>query len=241
MTDHPRTALPDGPSRAARPRGARQIASVLIVEDHPLFCDALAITLQLTGGVTNIRTSSSIEDCLDQLDRGDPPDAILLDLNLPDADGLDGLIRVRKAAPEAALLIVSSLTSPNIVAAALEFGASGYVPKHSQRQIFQDALARLSRGEIYLPDGFRLPQPGDSAGPLGATREKLESLTAQQARILSLLTEGKLNKQIAYELDLAEFTVKAHVTVIMRKLGVQTRTQAVLAAQAARFDSIARN
>lgn len=215
----------------------RPIASVLIVEDHPLFSDALSITLQIVGGISSVRTTSSIADCLRQLAVGPQPDAVFLDLNLPDADGLDGLLKVRKAAPQAALLIVSSLTSPAIVNAAIEFGASGYVPKHSQRQVFQDALARIGRGEIYLPDGFVASDPG--AKPMALTRDRLESLTAQQSKILSLISEGKLNKQIAHELDIAESTVKAHVTVIMRKLGVQNRTQAVLAAQAARFDSLA--
>lgn len=216
----------------------RPIASVLIVEDHPLFCDALSITLQIVGGISSVRTTSSIADCLRQLALGPQPDAVFLDLNLPDADGLDGLLKVRKAAPEAALLIVSSLTSPAIVNAAIDFGASGYVPKHSQRQVFQDALARIAAGGIYLPEGFAAADPA-AAKPLALTRERLESLTGQQSRILSLMSEGKLNKQIAHELDIAESTVKAHVTVIMRKLGVQNRTQAVLAAQAARFDSLA--
>ncbi|WP_374302450.1 LuxR C-terminal-related transcriptional regulator [Paracoccus sp. (in: a-proteobacteria)] len=216
----------------------RPIASVLIVEDHPLFSDALSITLQIVGGISSVRTSSSIAECLGQLALGPQPDAVFLDLNLPDADGLDGLLKVRKAAPDAALLIVSSLTSPAIVSAAIEFGASGYVPKHSQRQVFQDALARIGRGEIYLPDGFATAEPA-GAKPLALTRDRLESLTAQQSKILSLISEGKLNKQIAHDLDIAESTVKAHVTVIMRKLGVQNRTQAVLAAQAARFDSLA--
>ncbi|MGN7868433.1 Transcriptional regulatory protein DevR (DosR) [Paracoccus haematequi] len=216
----------------------RPIASVLIVEDHPLFCDALSITLQIVGGISSVRTTSSIADCLRQLAAGPQPDAVFLDLNLPDADGLDGLLKVRKAAPDAALLIVSSLTSPAIVNAAIEFGASGYVPKHSQRQVFQDALSRIAQGGIYLPEGFAPADPA-AARPLALTRDRLDSLTAQQSRILSLISEGKLNKQIAHDLDIAESTVKAHVTVIMRKLGVQTRTQAVLAAQAARFDSLA--
>lgn len=216
----------------------RPIASVLIVEDHPLFCDALSITLQIVGGISSVRTTSSIGECLRQLAAGPQPDAVFLDLNLPDAEGLDGLLKVRKAAPDAALLIVSSLTSPAIMNAAIEFGASGYVPKHSQRQVFQDALARIARGEIFLPEGFTPADP-TAVKPLALTRDKLESLTTQQSRILALISEGKLNKQIAHDLDIAESTVKAHVTVIMRKLGVQTRTQAVLSAQAARFDSLA--
>lgn len=229
------TAGPPG-ADATPPR--RRIASALIVEDHPLFCDALSITLQIVGGINSVRTTSSINECVEQLRTESPPDVVFLDLNLPDAEGLDGLLRVKKAAGDAAILIVSSLTSPSIVAAALEYGASGYVPKHSQRHVFQAALDAIAAGRTYLPDGFVLSETG-TARQGTPTKARLESLTPQQARILGLISDGKLNKQIAHELSIAESTVKAHVTVIMRKLGVQTRTQAVLAAQAARFDSLA--
>lgn len=231
------TQPPAPPSPPETPP-ARRIASALIVEDHPLFCDALSITLQIVGGITSVRTTASIGECVELLREGPLPDVVFLDLNLPDADGLDGLLRVKKAAGEAAILIVSSLTSPAIIAAALDYGASGYVPKHSQRHVFQAALDAIAAGRTYLPEGFVLSDPGN-ARPAAPTRARLESLTPQQARILSLISDGMLNKQIAHELSIAESTVKAHVTVIMRKLGVQTRTQAVLAAQAARFDSLA--
>lgn len=218
---------------------ARRITSALIVEDHPLFCDALSITLQIVAGIGNLRCADSIEACLAMLEDGPRPDVIFLDLNLPDVEGLDGLVRVRKAAGDAAILIVSSLTSPAIVTAAMECGASGYVPKHSQRHVFQAALEAIAAGRTWLPEDFVPAGKGGPADPQPAPHTRLESLTPQQLRILALLSDGLLNKQIAHELSIAESTVKAHVTVIMRKLGVQTRTQAVLAAQAARFDRLA--
>lgn len=223
------------PPPVAAPQPARRIASALIVEDHPLFCDALAITLQMLGGFTSLRTATSIEACVEELRRGPAPDVVLLDLNLPDADGLDGLMRVRRAAGEAAVLIVSSLTDPAIVSAALELGAAGYVPKHSQRHVFQTALQHVAEGRVYLPEGF-MPAAAPARRAERQAIDRLAELTPQQARILGYLCDGLLNKQIAYELSIAEATVKAHVTVIMRKLDVQSRTQAVLVAQAARFD-----
>jgi DNA-binding NarL/FixJ family response regulator len=217
------------------PRADRRIAEAMIVEDHPLFCDALSITLQMVAGVTGVRTADSLATALAHLQGGLRPDIILLDLNLPDVDGLDGLMRVSKAAQGAPVLIVSSITDPRTIAAALRAGAAGYVPKHSQRQVFQEAFRTVAAGGVYLPEGFVLPEGAEGEdGALG----RLSSLTAQQARILSLICDGKLNKQIAWELSIAETTVKAHVTAIMRKLGVQSRTQAVLIAQQARFDTL---
>lgn len=216
----------------------RAIASVVIVEDHPLFSDALSITLQITAGIGQIHTSDSIASCVELLQGGLRPDLIFLDLNLPDAAGLDGLLRVRAAAGNAAIVIVSSLSNPTIVASALEHGAVGFVPKHSPRHTFQAALTAVAEGRVFIPEGLVLPEPG-STRPVTSVADKLQTLTAQQSRILTLLSEGKLNKQIAHELSIAESTVKAHVTVIMRKLEVQTRTQAVLSLQSAKFDSLA--
>ncbi|MBY5986328.1 LuxR C-terminal-related transcriptional regulator [Roseovarius atlanticus] len=215
----------------------RTISSALIVEDHPLFCDALMLTLQLVADIHSVRTAHSIADCLAALESGARPDVILLDLNLPDSDGLDSLLRVRNAAGEADILIVSSITDSKIIGAAIEVGAAGYVPKHSQRAVFQAALRTISEGRTFLPEGFIVnvsKSPGDEPTPL----ERLQNLTEQQARILRLICQGKLNKQIAFDLSISEATVKAHVTVMMRKLGVQNRTQAVLIAQTAKFDNL---
>lgn len=216
----------------------RTISSALIVEDHPLFSDALLITLQMVAGVSAVSTADSLSAALARLDAGARPDIVLLDLNLPDVDGLDGLMRVARAAGGAPVLIVSSITDPRTIAGAVRAGAAGYVPKHSQRQVFQAAFKAIAQGQTFLPEGFTLPQASTDCATGDAALDRLGSLTAQQARILALICDGKLNKQIAYELSIAETTVKAHVTAIMRKLGVQSRTQAVLIAQKARFDNL---
>jgi DNA-binding NarL/FixJ family response regulator len=115
------------------------------------------------------------------------------------------------------------------------------VPKHSQRNVFRRAIETIVQGDRFVPDGYIDPEGPDGALARSASDEalaRLATLTNQQARILSLICEGRLNKQIAYELSIAETTVKAHVTAIMRKLGVQSRTQAVLIAQEARFNKV---
>ena len=213
-----------------------RLDSALIVDDHPLFCDALSITLKAVVGIERIETSGRLEAALARLERGPRPDVIVLDLNLPDVNGFDGLTRLRTAAGDAPIVVVSSLSDNRVINSALRAGADGFVPKHSPREVFRAAFAAIRAGGLYLPEGFT--PLGDDQGPASAREEavsRLSQLTRQQARILQLICEGKLNKQIAYDLSIAETTVKAHVTAIMRKLGVQSRTQAVLIAQQASF------
>jgi len=215
----------------ASPTPSRVITRVLIVDDHPLFCDALALTLRSVSTVDAVATVSSLAAALDHLAQTGVPDLVLLDLDLPDVEGLDGLMRLSLAAPDVPVLVVSSLGEPRLINAALAAGAQGFVPKHSGRDAFRAALQALAQGRGWVPDGFTAT-PDD---PTTDAIERLSQLTRQQAKILELLCQGRLNKQIAWELTIAETTVKAHVTAIMRKLGVQSRTQAVLIAQQAKF------
>ena len=236
-------ALPRGNPTALIGTGAplaeRVLQSALIIDDHPLFCDALSMTLKAVAGMTRIDTADRLETALLRLDRGPPPDVVVLDLNLPDVDGLDGLIRLKTVAGSVPVVVVSSLADSRVISAALRAGAAGFVPKHSHRDVFRAAFAAVRCWQTYVPDGFT-PQTDPSA-PASQRDEaiaRLGLLTRQQAKILQLICEGLLNKQIAYELSIAETTVKAHVTAIMRKLGVQSRTQAVLIARGASFDSL---
>jgi len=205
--------------------------SALIVDDHPLFCDALKMTLQSVTNLQDIRTAACLQTALKQaaLD----PSLILLDLNLPDVQGLDGLKRLLKIS-KAPILVISSMADNRVISAALYAGAVGFIPKHSERGIFLTAIETIRSGDRFLPPGFvLLPKAQVDSG--GDAASRMGSLTQQQARILRLICEGKLNKQIAYDLTIAETTVKAHVTAIMRKLGVHSRTQAVLIAKDAGF------
>ena len=211
----------------------------LVVDDHPLFCDALTLTLRSIGEFTDIQTSGTLDASLEKVAEDGDFDLILLDLNLPDVNGLDGVVRLRTAAPKAMILIVSSMADNRMISHALKAGADGFVPKHSQRSVFLSAFEAVKAGQSFVPEGYIDPQGQDaSAEAPEEALTRLASLTNQQARILNLICEGKLNTQIAYDLSIAETTVKAHVTAIMRKLGVHSRTQAVLIAQEARFNRV---
>ncbi|QDC11375.1 response regulator transcription factor [Oceanicola sp. D3] len=207
----------------------------LVVDDHPLFCDALELTLTSVAAFRQVRTCDRLETALTMLGEA-LPDLVVLDLNLPDVSGLDGLIRLKAAARGVPVLVASSMAENQVISAALKAGAAGFVPKHSPRSTFREALAAVARGETYMPDDF--VEAEGKEGDAGDAVERLSTLTAQQARILQLICQGKLNKQIAFDLAIAETTVKAHVTAIMRKLGVQSRTQAVLVAGQARFSAV---
>ncbi|ODR88602.1 response regulator transcription factor [Sinorhizobium alkalisoli] len=212
-----------------------ELRSALIVDDHPLFCDALAMTLTGLVGIESIDSVGTLDAALARLDGDTPPDVVVLDLNLPDVNGLDGVVRLRQAVPGVPIVVVSSLDELKIIRALLKAGINGFVPKHAVRDEFRAAFAAISRGEIYAPQ--MALEPG-SPSLSDEAIARLGLLTRQQAKILQLVCAGLMNKQIAYELSIAETTVKAHVTAIMRKLGVQTRMQAVLFAQEASFTAL---
>lgn len=227
-----------------RDQSGPRFQSVLIVDDHPLFCDALAMTVEAVSGIATTHHATSIEEAERILGEGARVDLVMLDLNLPDANGLDGLIRLIRLIrrTQAPIMVVSSLNNSRIIDSVIQAGAAGFVPKHSQREVFAAAITTVESGQTYVPDGHLAACDADpDTTPEGPTAvDRLSSLTGQQARILQLICEGKLNKQIAYDLSIAETTVKAHVTAIMRKLGVQSRTQAVLLASKVRFDHVPR-
>jgi DNA-binding NarL/FixJ family response regulator len=215
----------------------RPFQTALIVEDHPLFSEALAMTLRAFVGIERIMTADRLALALQRLSEAPSPDVVLLDLHLPDVTGMDGLIRLRQAAPRVPVVVVSSLADARVIGAALAAGAAGFVPKHSQREVFRAAFAAIGDGRSYTPDGY---QPGAGAEGPGENEAvaRLRTLTRQQAAILQLICAGKPNKVIAWELTVAETTVKAHVTAIMRKLGVTSRTQAVLMATGVNFAAL---
>ena len=198
------------------------------------------MTLKSALEVDRIMTADRLEQAIARLAETPHPDVVMLDLNLPDVNGIEGLIRLKRVAPEVPVIVVSSLAENRIIASAIRAGAAGFVPKHSQRDVFLQAFADIWAGKTYVPEGY-VAVDQESADPVSAEEDaidRLSQLTPQQARILQLICEGKLNKQIAFDLSIAETTVKAHITAILRKLGVHSRTQAVLMAQNARFAKI---
>jgi len=212
-----------------------ELGSALIVDDHPLFCEALAMTLTGLVGIDRVDSVGTLQAAISRLEENMVPDVLVLDLNLPDVNGLDGVVRLRQTAPKTPIVVVSSLDELKVIRALLKAGINGFVPKHADRDEFRAAFAAIARGEIYAPHMALEPgSPSLSDEAIAC----LGLLTRQQAKILQLVCAGLMNKQIAYELAIAETTVKAHVTAIMRKLGVRSRMQAVLFAQEARFATL---
>jgi DNA-binding NarL/FixJ family response regulator len=203
---------------------------ILIADDHPLFRSALhqALTLGLGPSVA-LAEAESIVELEAHLAHKHDWDLVLLDLNMPGAYGFSGLVLLRGQYPHVPVVMVSAQDEPAVIARAREFGAAGFIPKSSPLEIIQHAVQAVLDGEDWWP-AVTL-QAAEVSPQARAAGEGLASLTPQQFRVLTMVCEGLLNKQIAYELSVSEATVKAHVTAIFRKLGVRTRTQAALLLQ----------
>ena len=189
--------------------------------------------MRIVSGIDRIETAACLQDAIEYLEVSPHPDLVVLDLNLPDVSGLEGLLRLKNVT-DTPVVVVSSMANNQIISSAINAGASGYIPKHSKHDVYQTAIETLRNGRQFIPKGSIFIE-NNSSDETDEAINRIASLTNQQARILQLICEGKLNKQIAYDLTIAETTVKAHVTAIMRKLGVQSRTQAVLIAKQTSF------
>ncbi len=203
---------------------------ILIADDHPLFRSALrqAVTMGLGPDVRLVEVASIAELEAQLADKADW-DLVLLDLNMPGAYGFSGLVLLRGQYPQIPVVMVSAQDDASIMVRSREFGASGFIPKSSSMTEIQQAVSAVLEGEVsWPPKAFEAVQVSAEAK---AASEGLASLTPQQFRVLTMVCEGLLNKQIAYELGVSEATIKAHVTAIFRKLGVRTRTQAALLLQ----------
>jgi DNA-binding NarL/FixJ family response regulator len=211
---------------------------ILIADDHPLFRSALhqALTLGL-GPDARLVEAESIADLEARLTEKSDWDLVLLDLNMPGAYGFSGLVLLRGQYPQVPVVMVSAQEEAAVVVKSKEFGASGFIPKSSSLEVIQQAVRTVLDGEVWWP-----PQVNENVSVSAEARvasEGLASLTPQQFRVLTMVCEGLLNKQIAYELSVSEATIKAHVTAIFRKLNVRTRTQAALLLQ--QLESISPN
>jgi DNA-binding NarL/FixJ family response regulator len=200
---------------------------IIIVDDHPLFRGALsqALTASLDGA--QILEASGMEELGTALEKTKDIDLVLLDLTMPGVQGLSGLLYLRAQHPEIPVVIVSASEDPVTIRRALEFGASGYVPKSLPADKIRAAIRQVLDGGVWSPPEIPLDVASDPEASKLA--KKLASLTPQQVRVLIMLGEGLLNKQIAYKLNVSEATIKAHVSAILQKLGVDSRTQAVIA------------
>ncbi|MBU6507718.1 MAG: response regulator transcription factor [Alphaproteobacteria bacterium] len=202
---------------------------IVIADDHPLFRDALRLAVSQTVVDGEIAEADSFDALCARLRAAPDIDLVLLDLNMPGMNGLSGLLYLRAEFAAVPIVVVSANENPRVVRRALDLGAVGYIPKSAAATAIRDAIGALLAGGAWLPPalGARLP---DSAGD-AALVALLNTLTPQQSRVLMLLSEGLPNKQIAHAMQVTEATIKAHVSAILHKLGVDNRTQAVIVAR----------
>ncbi len=208
------------------------MAKLIVADDHPLFRNALINAISNT-----FITKATVEtDCFDAtvqaLEQHPDADLLLLDLHMPGNCGFLGLIQLRKSFPTLPIVVISASDDPDVIRRVMNFGASAYVPKSAHPVEIGKALNAVMDGEIWLPEKYQhLLKTNNQQHEDSDLAAKVAQLTAQQYKVLYYLTEGWLNKQIAYDLHISEATVKAHMTAIFRKLGVTNRTQVVIQAQ----------
>lgn len=203
---------------------------IIVADDHPLFREALqqALTNLLEG--VHFVEADSFETLEIAAHDNEDADLVMLDLDMPGAHGFSALAWLRAQYPALPVVIVSAVSDPAVMRRAVDFGASGFIPKSSSLPIIADAVQAVLEGEVWLPE---TALSGDEEGG-SEDRDlagRIAALTPQQFRVLMMIADGLLNKQIAAELDVSEATIKAHVTAIFRKMGVRSRTQAAVAAR----------
>ncbi|HMN38538.1 MAG TPA: response regulator transcription factor [Hyphomicrobium sp.] len=210
----------------------------LIVDDHPLFIEALqrAIKSAMPGATTV--EASSIESAKTELQGKTRFDLVMLDLSMPGTRGFDGLLELRGLYPKMPIVVVSALEDPRIIQEVMSYGAAGFIAKSVSRDELAEALRLAMEGSVVLPKGYSPVDVSKTGAVKNDLAHRLQTLTPKQLSVLKMLRQGLLNKQIAHELKIEETTVKAHVSEILRKLNVASRTQAVIEAQKIDFDNI---
>ncbi|NJM30506.1 MAG: response regulator transcription factor [Rhizobiales bacterium] len=203
------------------------VPSFLIVDDHPLFLEALQSAIEAGFPGARVDVTETIQGACKVL-AGKKFNLVLLDLKVPDANGYDGLQQVRATAKKTPLAVISAMTGPEIVNKVKALGADGFITKSQPRKDILASVATILNGGNSFPSGTG---DGGVSGEVQELIEKLRQLTPQQLKVLTRVCEAKLNKQIAYELGITETTIKAHITLIFKKLGMHSRTQAVLTMQ----------
>lgn len=199
----------------------------IVADDHPLFRAAICQVLRMHSAEIEIVEAEDILSLQRVLNDNLDADLVLLDLHMPGAYGFGALAFIQGMNPELPVLVVSAHEKPEVMQKALQYGAKGFLPKSSQPEQILEAVESVLRGEVWLPEG--VTQSGlDGCNDEQKLMQALASLTPQQYLVLTMLAQGLLNKQIAYELNVTEATIKAHITAIFRKLGSRSRTQTVL-------------
>jgi DNA-binding NarL/FixJ family response regulator len=231
---HDSEAIPDTEHKQVDP-SMEPAYKILIADDHPLFREAISSVIASGFEGSQIIETDDLDSALDITRENDDLDLILLDLNMPGMHGLNGLITLRNEAPAIPVVIVSAEEDKQVVLQAITYGACGFITKSSPRAQMTEAIQQILDGNVYLPsDIIRTGKESNTRrsrheeNPISP--ELLNSLTRRQLLVLERMSKGESNKQIAYNLNIAETTVKAHVSAILRKLGVHNRVQAILSA-----------
>jgi DNA-binding NarL/FixJ family response regulator len=211
---------------------------ILIVDDHPLVLEALQRAITSVFSATRTVEARSIDEAKAAISAHADIDVVMLDLALPGTRGFDGLLELRTLHPKLPIIVVSALEDPRIVHDVMRYGAAGFISKSATREEIAAGLQEVMSGSVTLPKGYQPPATSDALSQPDDLVRKLQTLTPKQLSVLRMLRQGLLNKQIAHELQIEETTVKAHVSEILRKLNVASRTQAVIEAQKIDFDQI---
>lgn len=198
------------------------VSRALIADDHPLFRNALVqmlkeqMKMQVDESFNYASTIKKMHECSDY-------DIIFLDLNMPDAEGLAGLMQLKTLFPNTLIVLVSAEQNADTIRKAMQLGVSGFIPKSISLDLMKEAVNKVLDGDNWLPDDLELQEQDDEQL---AYIHKMEQLTPNQLKVLHMMANGLLNKQIAYELHISESTVKQHASAVLKKLGLINRTQA---------------
>lgn len=211
-------------------------STFIVADDHPLFREALIHAIGNCVEEAEIIEADSLDTLQEVVQTNPEADLLLLDLNMPGVSGFSALAYIRNNHASLPTVIVSAMDDPAVIRRSIQHGASGFIPKSSAIATLEEGIRAVLDGEVWLPDGIDLRDDRLDSKEAGIAAA-LSSLTPHQFRVLMMLGEGLLNKQIAYQLSVSEATIKAHVTAILRKMNVNNRTQAVLAVQQLRINS----
>ena len=204
------------------------MSTILIADDHPLFRAAWRGAVQRILPDASLCEADSVDALYGLVEANPDADLLLMDLNMPGAHGFSALVHLRALHPQLPVVVVSAREEPAVMRRALDHGALGFIPKSADSETIGIAVGQVLDGERWAPAAAASAPAMDRDEE--AVARRLRELTPQQFRVLQMLGEGRLNKQIAWDLGVSEATIKAHVTAVLRKLGVNNRTQAVLMA-----------
>ena len=208
----------------------QQGVRIVVADDHPLFREALQQAVGDVFGSVSFVEADSFDTLRTAAEANEDADLVLLDLDMPGAHGFSALAWLRSQFPALPVVIISATTDPRVMRRSVDFGSSGFIPKSSSLKTIATAIQSVLDGEVWLPEAA-LTTEDEALREDQELAQKIATLTPQQFRVLMMLADGLLNKQIAAKLQVSEATIKAHVTAILRKMGLRSRTQAAVAAR----------